>query len=402
METKRLYHKDSYQTKFQAIIVDKYPVTEQGKLAIVLNQTCFYPNSGGQINDRGTIEGIPVLAVEEEGDKIAHYLEQEIKNGIGDSVNGEIDWYYRLDHMQQHTGQHILSGVLMELWQRETQSFHMGEDICTLDILTLPLDEERMKEVEWRANQIVYENRAVQHYFSQNKIKLRTDRFKEKQEKLEQLRIIDIENFDKSACGGTHCERTGEVGIIKILGWENRKDKIRISFLCGCRALGDYQTKHLILKTLSHFFTTGIGNLEEKIRQLSLEQKELIKSYNKMEKRINEWESAELQAKSRREIKGISLIEKIFSEQKIQNLNQIAMLLAKEEKTVIILASEGPEPAICLAHSADLNCNLKEIMDKLLSEFNGKGGGSNNLVLGKLERREDIKEVCQRAVELIT
>lgn len=105
------------------------------------------------------------------------------------------------------------------------------------------------------------------------------------------------------------------MGIIKILGWENRKDKIRISFLCGCRALGDYQTKHLILKPFLTF-TTGIGNLEEKIRQLSLEQKELIKSYNKMEKRINEWESAELQAKSRREIKGISLIEKIFQNKK--------------------------------------------------------------------------------------
>lgn len=402
METKKLYHQDSYQTKFQAIIVDKYSITEQGKLAVVLNQTCFYPNSGGQINDRGTIEGIPVLAVEEEGDKIVHYLEQEIKNGIGDSVNGEIDWHYRLDHMQQHTGQHILSGVLMELWQRETQSFHMGEDICTLDIFTLPLDEDKMKEAEWRANQVVYENRVVQHYFSENKIELRTDRFKEKQGKLEQLRIINIENFDKSACGGTHCGQTGEVGIIKILGRENRKDKIRISFLCGYRALNDYQMKHLVLKNLSNFFTTGIENLEEKIRQLNLEQKELTKSYSKMEKRINEWESAELKAKSRQEIKGISLIEKIFSEQKIQNLNQIATLLAKEENTFIILASENPEPAICLARSADLDYNLKEIMDKLFGEFNGKGGGSNNLVLGKLGRKEDIKGACQRAVELIT
>ena len=399
METIKLYHQDSYQTKFQAIIVDKF--LEKDKHALVLNQTCFYPNSGGQINDRGTIEGMPVLAVEEEGDRIVHYLEHEIKNGIGDLVYGEIDRYYRLDHMQQHTGQHILSGVLMELWQKETQSFHMGEDICTLDIITLLLDEERIRGIERRANQIIYENRVIQCYFSQNKIELRTDRFKEKQEKLEQLRIIDIENFDKSACGGTHCRQTGEVGIIKILGWEKRKDKIRISFLCGYRALDDYQAKHLILKNLSHFFTTGIDNLEGKIRQLSQEQRELIKLHSKLERRVNEWESAELKAKNLREEKGIFLIKKIYLEQKIQNLHQIAMLLAKEERTVIILAGEGPEPVICLAQSADLNNNLKEIMDKLFSEFKGKGGGSNNLVLGKLERKRDIKEICQRAVELI-
>ncbi len=398
MQTVKLYHQDSYQTKFQAIVEDKYD--DQGRHALILNQTCFYPLSGGQLSDKGTIEGIPVIAVEEREERIVHYLEREIAAGIGELVSGEIDWHQRLDHMQQHTGQHILSGVLMEFWQRETQSFHMGDDICTLDILAMPFDEPEMKEIERQANQIIYENRVIRHYFSKNKLELRTDRFKEKQEKLEKLRIIDIENFDCSACGGTHCRQTGEVGIIKILGWENRKEKIRISFLCGYRALGDYQEKHRILKNISQFFTTGIEQVEEKIRQLSMEEKGLTKSYQKMERKINEWESEDLKKNNRRAEKGIFLIEKIFPEQKVQNLNQITMLLTREEKTVTILGSEEPEPAICLACSADLSYNLKEILNQLLSEFTGKGGGSDFLVLAKLEKKEDIKKACQRAAEL--
>lgn len=400
MKTEKLYHNDSYQIAFQARVVEKYKDRE--RYALILDQTCFYPTSGGQISDRGIIEGLPVLTVEEENGKIIHYLQNEIKAAIGDTVTGRIDWQYRFDHMQQHTGQHILSGALMKLWQRDTQSFHMGEDICTLDIATMVLDEQKVKELEQLANQIIYEDRVIERYFVKNSAQLEEkSTLRIKNEQLEELRIIEIERFDKSACGGTHCHRTGEVGLIKIIGWENRKDKIRLSFLCGYRALADYQQKHHIIKKLSHYFTTGIEQLEEKIIQLNEEQKELNKLCNKMERKIMEWESEELKEKNRREEKDFFLIEKLFMEQKVQNIRQIAQLVAKDEKTITILGAEKPEPVLCLALSPDLNYPVKEIFNQVMTEFGGKGGGAEYLVLGKLEREEDVKPAYQRAIQLI-
>jgi len=400
LKTEKLYHNDSYQITFQASIVEKYKDRE--RYALILNQTCFYPTSGGQINDRGVIEGLTVLAVEEENGKLIHYLQDEIKAAIGDTVTGRIDWQYRFDHMQQHTGQHILSGALMKLWQKDTQSFHMGEDICTLDIAAMVLDEQKVTELERLANQIIYEDRVIELYFVKNSAQLKEkSTLRIKNEQLEELRIIEIERFDKSACGGTHCHRTGEVGLIKIIGWENRKDKIRLSFLCGYRALTDYQQKHHIVKKLSHYFTTGVDQLEEKIIQLNEEQKELTKLYNKMEKRIIEGESEELKDKNRRKEKVFFLIEKLFMEQKIQNIRQIAQLLAKDEKTITILGAEKPEPVLCLTLSSDLNYPIKEIFNQVMFEFGGKGGGAKHFVLGKLEREEDVKQAYQRAIQLI-
>jgi alanyl-tRNA synthetase len=399
LKTEKLYHYDSYQKTFQASIVDKY--LDKGKYAVILNQTCFYPTSGGQICDKGFIENIPVIDVEENNERIIHYLENEIIAGIGELVTGTIDWQHRFDHMQQHTGQHILSGALIKLWQKETQSFHMGMDICTVDIPAMVLDEQKIDEIEQLVNKIISENRQICHYYLKNRDELINYRFRDKQEKLEQLRIIAIEDFDRSACGGTHCQKTGEVGLIKITGWENRKDKTRISFLCGFRALSDYQQKHRIIKNLSNFFTTGIENLEEKIIRLNQEQKELSKLYSKMERKIIEQESEELKEKNRREEKGLFLIEKLFLEQKVQNVRQIAFLLSKEEKTVIILGAEKPEPTLCIACSVDINYHIKEILNQVMAEFKGKGGGSDYMVLGKLKREEDVKKACQRVAELI-
>ena len=400
MKTEKLYHDDSYKTTFKGNILEKYVV--QGQPVLILDKTCFYPSSGGQISDRGMIEGIPVLSAEEENGKVIHYLEKEIGAGIGETVCGKIDWPYRFDHMQQHTGQHILSGALMKLWQKDTQSFHMGEEISTLDIPAMVLDEQKIKEVEHLTNQIIYEDRVIHNYSVKNNAELKEKgTFRIKHEQFEELRIIEIDGFDISACGGTHCNRTGEIGLIKVTGWENRKDKIRISFLCGLRAFADYQKKHGIIKNLSHYFTTGIEQLEEKIIQLNLEQKELSKSVDRMERRIVEFESEELKKENRREEKDFFLIDKLFMEHKIQNIRQMAQLLAREEKFIIVLGAEKPEPVLCLALSSDLKFPVKEMFNKVMLEFKGKGGGTENLVLGKLEREDDLQKAYQRLVQLI-
>lgn len=400
LKTEKLFHKDSYQNTFQAHIVEKY--TDNGRYALVLNKTCFYPSSGGQICDRGIIEGISVIDVIEIDGKIIHYLEKEVMVETGGLITGTIDCLYRFDHMQQHTGQHILSGALMKLWGKDTQSFHMGNDICTLDIPYTNFDEYKITELEDIANKIIYENKIIHNYFVKNSDELMEKSvFRIKQEHFEELRIIEIDGFDLSACGGTHCGRTGEVGVVKIIGWENRKDRTRISFLCGNRAFTDYQKKHNIIKNLTQYFTTGTEYLENKIMKLNQEQKELSKLCNKMEREIIEWESEKLKKINRREEKGITIIEKLFPEQKIQNIRQIAMLIVKEGNTIVVLGTKKPEPLICIARSYDLNNNIKDIFNQIMTEFNGKGGGSENIVLGILEAEGDIEKAYKRAVQLI-
>jgi len=397
--TERLYYYNSYQTTFQANVVDKY--VDKGKYVLILNQTCFYPTSGGQICDKGSIAEVPVIDVEEVNGVVIHYLQDEVSADIGDVVSGKIDWRTRFDHMQQHTGQHILSGALMKLYQEDTQSFHMGKDVCTIDIPALDIDEQKIKMIEEIANQIIYEDRPIYHYFLKNSTGLTEKKLRKKQEKLDQLRIVEIDQFDCSACGGTHCQHTGEVGIIKINGWENRKDKIRISFLCGYRALADYQKKHNITSYLANFFTTGVEQLTEKIIKLYQEQKELSKLYKKMERDVIKWEVEELKRGYCCEQEGIFVIKKLFCEKDSSNLRQIAYLLSKEEKYVIILGAENPEPVLCLARSADVKHNIKEVIEQIRQEFKGKGGGTDCMALVKLESLNDLKSAFQMAVELI-
>lgn len=397
MKTKKLYYNDSYQIKFTARVIDKYRAN--GRYALVLDQSCFYPTGGGQICDKGEINEVTVSNVEEDEGGIIHYLEKEISAKIDDIVTGKIDWQYRFDHMQQHTGQHILSGALIKLCQKDTESFHMGKEISTVLISASGVNEQKLKQVENLSNQIIYENRIIRQYYLENDGKLPTrESVRNKQGKYsEQLRIVEIEDFDRSFCGGTHCAKTGEVGMIKIIGCERRKDKLRISFLCGLRALYDYQQKHSIIKNLSCFFTTGIENLENKIIQLSQKQKELSKLYNKMEQKMIEEETLKLKENNLKKEQDFFFISKLFIEKNVQSIKQIAFLLGKEEKTIVILAAKKPEPTLCIACSVDLKINIKEILNQLLAEFKGKGGGSDLLVMMEIAKESDIENAYQRA-----
>jgi len=397
--TKKLFHHDSYQVDFQAKIVDKY--MDNGKYVLLINQTYFYPNAGGQTCDRGTINGIPVVEVQEVDGNILHYLPGEINANAGETVSGKIDWKERFDHMQQHTGQHILSGALMDLWQKETLSFHMGEENCTLDIPFTSLDNDRVEILERMVNRIIFENRPIHHYYAEDNHIIAKKGLRKFQKLSEKLRIVDIDKFDVTACGGTHCHFTGEVGMIKITGWENRKDKTRISFLCGYRALADYQQKHLVTKNLSNMLTTGVNQLEEKIIQLNREQKQLSKECSRIEKRLLQFEVEELKESNGMEQKGLFIVSKLFSEKSLQSLKQIALILSNQKKSLVILGAENPEPAICLSCSQDLSFSMGGLMKKIMAEYNGKGGGSDFMAMGKLAKSDDIRKVFKRTNDLL-
>ncbi|GAI24926.1 unnamed protein product, partial [marine sediment metagenome] len=240
--TKRLYYEDSYLKEFRAKVLKKIKI--DNRLAVVLDETAFYPTSGGQPYDKGVIQDVPVVEVVEEGDEIIHILKEELKEKINSEVVGKIDWKRRFDHMQQHLGQHILSGALMKLWGVETVSFHLGEEVCTLDIAKEKLTEEEAKKAEECTNEIIFDNRPVKCYFVEGEEELERSNLRKVPEKTGKIRIIEVEDFDLSACGGTHCQATGEVGMIKITKWEKRGEKIRLEFICGRRAWKDYFWKN--------------------------------------------------------------------------------------------------------------------------------------------------------------
>lgn len=396
--TRKLYHENSYQTKFRATVLDKK--VEKETSALILDQSYFYPNAGGQLCDKGVIEGFPVIDVQEIDGNIIHFIKGDISINQGDIITGEIDWKRRFDHMQQHSGQHVLSGILIAIWQKETLSFHMGEEVCTLDIPYTSLDEKKAKHLEEMANQVIYDNRTIHQYYLEDNNNI-IEKLRKKQELHEKLRIVEIDEFDLTACGGTHCKSTGEIAIIKIIGWENRKDKTRLSFLCGHRALADYRKKHQIIKHLSGFFTVGFNQLEEKVTQLDKEKNELKKGFNRIEKELIRYEVEELKVKYSKNERGYFLVSKLFSEKSVHLLRQISLMLINEQKCLVIIGAEKPEPVLCLACSQDFNIHMGELIKQTMIEYNGKGGGSNFMAVGKLKRSEDIPKVFNNTIKII-
>ncbi|MBN2395825.1 MAG: hypothetical protein JXC36_05095 [Candidatus Atribacteria bacterium] len=398
--TQKLYHDDSYQMKFEAKILEQFISNE--KFALILDQTCFYPEAGGQTCDKGMINGIPVLDVQEENGNIIHYLRDDLHMNSGEYIHGEIDWKERFDHMQQHSGQHILSATLIELYQKETQSFHMGKEICTLDIPFVSLGDQQTREIEKRANQIIYENRPIDHYYLDDTSKIAEKNIRKAQKNHERLRIIEIKNYDVTACGGTHCSSTGEIGMIKIIGYEKQKENLRISFVCGYRALRDYQMKNTITNHLSRIFTTGIDCLEEYVIRLSKEKMDLSKQYHKIEKKVHQLEADDLKRNNLKEKNGIVMISKLFSDQDLQSLKEIASVLTNQENYVAILGTENPEPIVCIACSKNLFFRMDELIKEITLNYQGKGGGSRFIAMTRLERKDDIRQALKMADDLIS
>ena len=229
MSTTRLYYTDSYLTSFDARVVQ---VADDGR-RIYLDQTAFYPTSGGQPHDLGTLAGARIADVIDEGDRIAHILETAL-TGDAISVAGSIAWERRFDHMQQHTGQHLLSAVLEEAYGYHTVSVHFGADYSSLDLDVESVTADRIVEAERRANLLLAENRAVTTTFEDAS---QVTGLRKASDREGALRIVSIAGLDRSACGGTHVRATGEIGVILVRKVERVRKAARLEFVCGLRAV---------------------------------------------------------------------------------------------------------------------------------------------------------------------
>ena len=396
--TKRLYYQDSYLKEFKAKVLKKIKIDNQP--AVILDETAFYPTSGGQPYDKGFIQDVPVVEVVEEGDEIIHILKEELKEKINSEVVGKIGWKRRFDHMQQHLGQHILSGALMEMWGAETVSFHLGEEVCTLDIAKGKLSEEEVKEAEERTNEIIFKNIPVKCYFVEGEEELKRLNLRKIPEKTGKIRIIEVEDFDLSACGGTHCRATGEVGLIKITKWEKRGEKARLEFICGRRAWKDYFWKNELIKNISNQLTIKDSELGEALDRMLEERKKIGKELKDYKEKLQEYEAKKLIDGSSLKDNRIKIINKVFEEDNFQEVRElIQKIINLDESVVVLFGVKKGGAKILFACSRALKYDMNGLTREAAKFIEGQGGGAPNFAQAGGKRAEGIEEALNYALE---
>jgi alanyl-tRNA synthetase len=346
-----------------------------------LDRTCFYPTSGGQRHDNGRINDVPVQDVyaRDADGAVVHLLAERVR---ADQVQGAVDWPTRFDHMQQHTGQHILSQAFVQVAQATTVGFHMSAKSSSLDLDVEQLPAEKITEAESLSNEIVWENRPVTVRFVDATEAQRLPLRKIPEAKDGMLRVVAIDSFDISACGGTHVARAGEVGLIKVINTERLGGKCRIEFLCGRRALTDYDRKNMVLQQLSGEMTTGYWELEKSIAKLREELKSARRSLKQKTNQLNQAEAENLVGVGS-QFGDVLLIRKAFKQRDPQELRALAGRLAKRAKTIVLIGLSGKKAQLIFARSDDIEVSMNTVLQDALPLLgDASGGGSAKFAQG--------------------
>jgi alanyl-tRNA synthetase len=383
VSTERLYYTDSYLTRFEGTVQGR---AEDGR-RIVLDRTAFYPTSGGQPHDLGTLNGIPVLDVLDEGETIVHRLAAPL---AADHVAGEVDWSRRFDHMQQHTGQHLLSAVLEELFGYRTVSVHFGAVYATLDLDAGALPPDQVRQAEARANAIVAENRPLSVAFEEAAT---ASGLRKASEREGLLRIVTIQGLDRSACGGTHVRATGEVGPIVVRGVERVKQQVRLEFRCGGRAVARARADFDLLSGIAAHCSAGIDDLaavlEKQRGDLSAAQAER----RKLEEALHGYRAGELYHAAAPDAAGRRTI--LLAETgSLESLRGLAQALIARPGVLVVGTLASP-PTVLLATSADTGVDAGARLKPLLAEVGGRGGGSARVAQGTAPSSDLLAQVVR-------
>ncbi len=393
--TKRLYREDPYRTEFESQIIERLEI--DGKTGLILEETLFYPTSGGQLHDTGLINDVKVIDVIEKDRKIIHIVE---KNIIGESgITGKVDWNRRFDHMQQHTGQHILSQSLIRLFNTATVSSYLGNDFSTIDIEKESFSEVEANTAEIEANNWVFKNVLVNILYPDETEALNMP-LRKTPPPGKRTRIVNIEGYDHSPCGGTHCSRTGEVGIIKILKWGRMRGNIRLDFYCGQRALADYRNKNCLINTIKSDFSVNEDGIIEKLTKLEEENKDLRKFNSELNLKLIDSKAVELYSEAD-SVNNVKIIHSVFEDLEIKNLQNIAKKIAENGDSVVILGSSGDKPSFVFLHSGNIDLNLQKILNNQREQFDIKGGGSSSMVQGGLQENSALLDFIKASVDII-
>ena len=422
--TKRLYYDSAELHEFDSVVEDVTPVSSaQSRPAVILRETAFYPTSGGQVHDTGwlTLGGgdraedrlrVAEVADAEDG-RIVHYLEAPSKLPLaGAAVHGSIDRERRRDHMQQHTGQHVLSAAFIELYQMPTVSFHMGEDYCSIDLAAPSVSFEQIARAEKRANQIVFENRPVRIRYVSRAEAERLGLRKLPPAERNELRLVEVADFDVSACGGTHVGSSGQIGLILLRKSERVRQGTRVEFVCGGRAVRMARRDYNALSEAAALFSSQLWDVPDQIRK-NVEENKLVRKQR--EDALDEL--AELMAlEALRDLpvtNGRKIVVRTFSDRDIGFAKLFAQKVTRTGTPAIALvASSVDPPGLVFAQtsspalaqaSGGSTADMGALLKQVLSSVGGRGGGSRDFAQGGVPAgsKINVEQLLQQAAGTI-
>jgi alanyl-tRNA synthetase len=384
--TQRLYRTDAYLQQFDARIVAR--LDHAGRLALILDRTAFYPTSGGQPHDLGTLEGVRVVdVIEREDGQIVHVLDglAQLDARVDGSVLGILDWPRRLEHMQQHSGQHVLSQAFIRVAGLDTIAVHIGVEENTLDLPVARLASGLAEQAEREANTIVAEDRPIVIYEIGDADLARVP-LRKPPKVSGAIRIVEVEDYDHSACGGTHVRTTAQIGPIKITRVERRGNESRVTFRCGIRAMRDYARLNDAIARLMETFSAPRYEVEQAVLKLAAEARTEHKALQNAQARLLAYESAELLAATPAVDGNVRIVARAFHDRSAYELRMLAKLLTAQPRVIALLGTAGESAHLVFARSkdapGDMSAALRLALGELSPEGLTRGGGSPDFAQG--------------------
>ena len=406
--TTRLYYHDSFLYDFDAEVRD---VTTTPRPAIILDRTAFYPTSGGQVFDTGTITaGADELKVTEVADtedgKVIHYVEAVKDLKPGSRIRGRIDRTRRRDHMQQHSGQHVLSSAFIRLFGMATVSFHMADDYCSIDLDTSDLDtptltKEQVESAERLANEIVLEDREVDVRFVTRDEAAKLGLRKLPPTERDELRLIDIRDFDLTACGGTHVARTGQIASILLRKVEKVRQGWRVEFVAGQRAVATARRDYTALTETAGLFSAHIYDLPQQARKSLDEIRSLRKQHEQSQEDLAAAQAAAMLAETP-ETAGRRIVVCTLADRDLNFVKLLAQKLTRLSPAVIaLLGTTSPQPVLVFAQSVGQPFDMGALLKQTLAKLGGRGGGSKDMAQGGAPSADGMDAALKAAATAI-
>ena len=383
--TTRIYYTDAECVAFSARVVD---VADDGR-RVYLDRTAFYPTSGGQPHDVGTLGDVPVVDVVDEDERVAHVLAAPLAIDVGATVDGAVDAARRVDHMQQHTGQHLLSAVFADLLGAETASVHFGPALSTIELAGGTVDRDGLLAVEARANALVAADVPVAVTFEDaaaaTGLRKPTGRTGE-------IRIVSIDGVDRSACGGTHVRSTARIGAVLLRRVERIRQNARVEFVCGLRAARRARVDYDALAEVAAAFSTNVDQAPATARAQAEALRDALGSVERLTKDLAALRAESLVAAAAPDARGARwIVQRVPG--KVDELRALALSVAERPRGVFVALGAEP-PAVLVAAAADSGVDAGAVLKGALAQVGGKGGGSPRLAQGKVPNEAALDGVA--------
>lgn len=387
-----LYYKDAMTREFTADVI-RTGVDVDGRAFIVLSNTAFYPTGGGQPHDTGWIQDIEIINVEKVYDEIRHYTKADVSTLAGE-VSGKLNWARRFDHMQQHTGQHILTAAFVELFDLPTVSFHLGSELVTIDLNVSDVTDEQLAVAEKRANDIILENRPIETKWI-TADELATYNLRKGVAVEEDIRLVIIPDYDYNGCGGIHPTSTGQVSLLKIMGTEKMKQNIRIHFVCGQRVLAQLAMRKNVLTDVARQLSVPEEQSADALRKFATTAKTADKSLAEAQDKLLEFEAKELATQN--------VAVAVYENRSIQQLQKLGRFITQTnvDAVALLVADNDDKLQFIAARGANIELSMKTISSAVLPLVNGKGGGNDALVQGGGEKLIPAEQLLEAMKALI-